>query len=230
MQNVGKSHRAKYKVMLIVVAVLLLLTACGSSNNYEIEDTLLTQNDTNQTTEQGSSVRPTQPNVSYNVGDIIQLGAFNWIVLDIQDNNALIITEEFIDRVSHQWGFGIWSGSSLFVELNDVFYSSFGDEDRARIIETMIYTDMYPYFETDTIDKAPSRIFLLSIEEVKQYFPNAETRILTWLNGNPTGWWLRSPGVDFGRAAYVGTDGEIVTRTDINGLFLLRPAMWISLN
>ena len=226
-------RKTYYVGMLIVTAVILLFVACGSNENgYSVDNTLSAPNNANQTTEHGSHTPP-QLNARYNVGDIVRLGAFNWIVLDIQDGNALIIAEESIDRVSYQLGSGdalTWSSSSLKFELHDVFYSSFGDEDRARIVETIIFTDMYPYFEDDSVDKASSRIFLLSIEEVERYFPNAESRILTWVNGNPTGWWLRSPGVAFGRVAHVGTDGEIVTRTDINGLFLLRPAMWISIN
>jgi hypothetical protein len=98
----------------------------------------------------------------------------------------------------------------------------------------------------DTIDK----VFLLSIEEAVKYFgdsgqlqnrpKNADylindqynsARIAKFSDDEASWWWLRSPGRDSNRAAYVLDFGYI----DLSGGFFnrddggVRPALWLKL-
>ncbi len=63
----------------------------------------------------------------YEIGSIISFGYYNWRVLDIQNNAALIITEEIIEqRAYHDTYKDItWADCSLRKYLNGEFYDKF---------------------------------------------------------------------------------------------------------
>lgn len=70
----------RFSVTLFLLAILLSLAGCG--------------NEAAQPTEESKS-----PNVEkqiYEVGDVVNFGDYRWIVLDVQDNKALLLTEECI--------------------------------------------------------------------------------------------------------------------------------------
>ena len=106
--------------------------------------------------------------------------------------------------------------------LNGEFYESFSEADRARIIEVTNLNNDNPWYGTSGGNPTTDRIFLLSIDEVLQYFgdswqiktrymyPNCEwckDEFLPWIDDqfnlnrravDETGivqhWRLRSPG------------------------------------
>jgi hypothetical protein len=115
------------------------------------------------------------------VGDIIEFGDYNWIVLDVQDNYALIITERaYILREGgywHEiWGPITWGASSIRRYLNDDFYNRFSEADRMRIRETYVKNNDNPWNDTDLWysstggENTTDKIFFLSVEEVVRYF------------------------------------------------------------
>lgn len=77
------------------------------------------------------------------IGDKIVFDKYEWRVLDIQNNTALIITEYIIEqRAYHDAYIDItWADCSLRKYLNDEFYDKFTAADKSRIIILIWFTD-----------------------------------------------------------------------------------------
>ena len=72
----------------------------------------------------------------FNIGQAMPFGGYNWRILDIKNNAALIITEYIIEqRAYHDVYKDItWAGCSLRKYLNGEFYDKFNTTDKSRII------------------------------------------------------------------------------------------------
>jgi len=166
------------------------------------------------------------------VSDIILFGSYEWRVLDIQNNAALIITEDIIEcRPYHNILMDItWADCDMRKYLNSDFYNRFTEEEKARIITVTNKTPDNPWFGThggaDTVDN----IFNLTIEDVVcKYFGDSSAllynrgknqtywfqrkdknnfRRIAKYKGIITKWHLRTPGKYQNRIACVGADGE----------------------
>ena len=116
------------------------------------------------------------------VGDIIQFGLYDWLVLDVQGNQALIITEGtvLLSFVYHMAVRDVtWETSHMRHWLNgEIFYTEFSWREQARIAETYVINNNNPwdFLKTHGYANAPGgnntvdRLFLLSIDEVLRYF------------------------------------------------------------
>ena len=170
---------------------------------------------------------PAPAPVSVSIGDLIQFGAHDWRVLDVQGSRALIITENVI--MQREFGGLPWQGSLIRHYLNSTFFNTFSPQDQARIAETNVAVSINPlgFGLSGFVDSTytTDRIFLLSIEEVVRYFGDSgllaeysneafpissisdnfnSARVARDLNGTASSWWLRTPGLD-GEGA-VGSD------------------------
>ena len=210
------------------------------------------------------------------VGDIISFGEYQWRVLELQDDKMFVISEYIIaieefpqGRLSHydirdmmqrqreQMHDGVrrwyivditWADSLIRQWLNDDFYMSFTLEERARIVETTVINNANPWSGVSGGNNTVDKIFLLSIEEVVQYFGDSgqlQNRPgNTWLirdqyhdarlaiNVNVPrrqygDWWLRSPGRYGNYAAYVGRFGIDVGGRSVTASDSIRPALWL---
>jgi len=168
-------------------------------------------------------VVPSQHAITVRAGDMIEFGGYDWRVFEVSGNNAKIITENVIimeeGRFNSFWGPTTWEASALRRYLNDEFLTSFSVEDRARIQETYIVNTDNPWYGTLAGNDTTERIFLLSLEEVVQYFGDSgqlenqpaglinSQKGIMWINdeynsarigrdeaGSALWWWLRSPG------------------------------------
>jgi len=153
----------------------------------------------------------------------IVFGGLRWLILAEQDNKRLLISEQVLDcKPYHTRQQDItWAECSLRAYLNGEFLSkTFTTEEQAHIIK-----------QNETTDK----IFLLSLEEVMQYFGDNdqfnETRRARNTQGKYNYWWLRSPGAKACFAAIVRSDGLVNTKgrivDDAGGG--VRPAMWVGI-
>lgn len=168
-------------------------------------------------------------------GDIIKFGNYDWQVLDIQNDRALIITERIIEqRPYHDAYIDItWADCSLRKYLNAEFYDAFSDVDKSRIISVINKNPNNQWYGTTGGTDTKDNIFLLSIEEVackyfgdssailyspkknKRYWferkdENNHKRLAKLQNSDSWWWWLRSPGRVSIKAVYIwGTDGTI---------------------
>ena len=141
---------------------------------------------------------PTPAPVRYSVGDIIQFGPYDWRVLDVQGNQALIITDRVIDqRMYHHTIEAVtWETSEIRQWLNNDFFSSFSPEDRARIAETHVinndnpwdFSEFHGWVNTPGGNNTVDRIFLLSIDEVLRYFGDSGLVALVATMGFERAW------------------------------------------
>ncbi|MDR2505592.1 MAG: DUF6273 domain-containing protein [Oscillospiraceae bacterium] len=169
----------------------------------------------------------------YKVGSIISFGGYDWRVLDIQNNAALIITEDIIEhRAYHDTYQDItWADCSLRKYLNGEFYDRFSEADKSRIIPTLNQNLDNQWYGTMGGADTQDNIFLLSLEEaVCRYFGDSSSKLHNpgknqryWFerkdenNGKrcaqfkkrTTWYWLRSPGRVSKKAVYIHGDGNI---------------------
>ncbi|MDR2533016.1 MAG: DUF6273 domain-containing protein [Oscillospiraceae bacterium] len=233
----------KLMAIILTLALVLSFTACGNGGGGGIsqaeadrlQDTLDNASDNNT----GSENNPID---SVSVGDVIQFGALEWRVLEIQDGMALIITEDVIDRRPYHADGGdiTWEHSSLRAYLNGEFYNSFSSSEQGRIIETTIINSNNPTRGTAGGNNTTDNIFLLSIDEANNYFTDNASRIALNANGEASWWWLRSPGDSCNYAAIVYGVGNVYEGGEGGGVRVgggnvyynhggVRPALWLNL-
>jgi len=192
-------------------------------------------------------------------GDIITLGHYEqdnntangaeeiqWIVLEVQDGKALVISKYALDSREYNLGFSgtSWGTSQIRQWLNaDFMGEAFTEEEQEGIIETTVVNHGNELYGTVGGNNTQDRLFFLSVDEAEEYFALDEER-----TGMPTAyaiakgiavkengecyWWLRTPGDLQHKAAGVGGGGSIdydgaITDYRMGGV---RPAMWIELD
>lgn len=225
------------KWICIWVTLLLSLSACG----------LLAQE--NAAVATGDSLiygHYEQDNDQSNGAEPIE-----WIVLDVQDTRALLLTRYAVDSRNYHPGereksFPTWAKSSIREWLNgDFMAAAFTEQEQAAIVETTLENKTYKknLGGADTTD----RVFLLSRDEVEQYLPTFDSRLCTptayalahgaWestkyeLDGvRCTWWWLRTPGYYRSCAASVRTRGTITSNRVYDESGAVRPAIWLDLS
>ncbi len=178
-------------------------------------------------------------------GDPVEI---EWQVLAVEEGRVLLITKYGIEagRYHQTYTRVTWESSDMRAWLNGEFYdTAFDPAEKERIAEVQITnpdnTEMGAKGGNDTKD----RIFLLSIDEAGEYFPDDDARRCGFTKvskGNATGyatdkagnsvWWLRSPGKVDVLVGY--TDGSVVhedgtdagsrnaAAVDLNGRILVK--------
>ena len=170
-----------------------------------------------------------------------------WLVLEVRDDKALIITEKVIDAMDFAPGApAYWENSVLRVWMNGPFVSAaFTEEEQELLIPTEIRDEdesMNPTVTTDIF-------FALSREEAERYFPSdadrraaptpyaLEKRIHT--ADGACWWWLRSKANTYNvfrrSICHVETDGSVYLPgagacRDGKENIGARPAGWVRLS
>lgn len=167
------------------------------------------------------------------VGDKIIFDRYEWRVLDIQNNAALIITEDIAElRAYHDISIDIiWADCELRKYLNSEFYDKFNVINKSKIISVTNKNPDNPWYGTKGGEDTRDNIFLLSIEEVVcRYFGDSSAKLQNrgknqkyWFqrkdennskrkskfDGCEWWWWLRSPGRANWKAVYIHGDGNV---------------------
>ena len=186
--------------------------------------------------------------------DTIHFGNYDWRVLDIKNDKILIITEDIVELRWYHNGFvdTTWADCQLRKYLNTEFYNTFKSEEKKKIeaIENCNFDNQW--FKTKGGIDTTDNIFLLSLEEVCEYFGDSNENLKIkgkqkWLiddennqkrqakYGALNHWWrLRSPGYYGRTSASVNSNGNVYVRG--NGIFGrprdgggLRPVLWLKL-
>lgn len=170
------------------------------------------------------------------IGDKIAFDKYEWRVLDIQDNTALIITEYIIEQRAYHDAYKdiTWADCSLRKYLNGEFYDKFTEADKSRIIPVINKNPDNQWYGSKGGADTQDSIFLLSLEEVAcRYFGDSSSKLYNpgknqryWfqrkdennskriarLAGVEWGWWwwLRSPGRVNVKAVYLHGDGNLI--------------------
>ena len=113
-----------------------------------------------------------KPQKTPEIGSIIPFGGYNWLVLEIQNDKALILCDKITEKRTYNQNQEnvTWETCTLRSYLNGALYNKFSPQDKARIIETRITTNDNPWYDIKGGSASKDRIFLLSIEEVIKYF------------------------------------------------------------
>jgi len=170
------------------------------------------------------------------VGDKISFGCYDWRVLEIRNNMALIITEYIIEQRAYHDAYKdiTWEDCSLRKYLNTEFYNKFDAIHKARIIPVINKNLDNQWYGSKGGEDTQDRIFLLSIEEaVCKYFGDSSSKLHNpgknqryWFQRKDENnskriarfvankqsiwwWWLRSPGRVNVKAVYIHGDGNI---------------------
>lgn len=167
--------------------------------------------------------------------------AIEWLVLDIQDGKALVISKYALDCQPYnvEKEEVTWETCSLRTWLNSDFYNSaFSSKEEARISVATISVDS----GTSTQDK----VFLLSEAEANECFASDSARqckptdyaIANGVRVRTRGddeyygncsWWLRSNSGAYYSCTVISAKG----RDNLNNIYSdgssVRPAMWIDL-
>lgn len=172
------------------------------------------------------------------VGDYITLGKYEqdndkketedieWLVLDIQDSKALVISRYALDCMPYNDTLDevTWESCSLRKYLNGEFVAAaFTDEEDEMILPTLNTNEGNSEFDTQGGKDTNDKVFLLSEKEFNKYFVDNEIPFFC----SPTAyaesqgsyrddgtyaldaalWWLRTPGVSNDMATEVITTG-----------------------
>ena len=170
------------------------------------------------------------------VGNIIEFGKYDWIVLDIKKDRALIITEHIVEQRPYHDAYTevTWADCALRKYLNGDFYDEFSMADKLRISPVVNKNPNNEWYGTSGGADTEDRIFLLSMEEAAcQYFgdsssllynprknqrywferkdKNNSKRVATLESNNKQvwWWWIRTPGRVGVKAVYIHGDGNI---------------------
>lgn len=197
-------------------------------------------------------------------GDYITFGAYeqdnnkengkeliDWLVLDKQDGKLLVISKyaldkkAYTDRITSKVGWNTsWEICSLRRWLNNDFINStFSSAERAMIPTVLVASDQYQDQGVNLSNGTQDRVFLLSLEELNQYFASNEARICQATdyasanNGsdrdnNDCEWWLRSfimktrfDAITVEKNGAIHESGKHITYN-----YAVRPVIWIDLN
>jgi len=166
-------------------------------------------------------------------GDILILAGIPWLVLDVQDGKALVISEHVLEfrKINQENREMTWDRCDIRQYLNGEFIEvTFSDEEKGRIIETGVPNNANPDLGTNSGEDTIDRVFFLSIDEARLYLPDNESRKAQFDDGVPAWWWLRSAGGKITHFARVRSGGLI----DLGGNYVnvvggVRPAMWVSI-
>lgn len=186
-----------------------------------------------------------------NFGKYMQSGtsekeSITWKILHKEGNKALVISKYALDcKPYNDTETGVtWETCSLRNWLNGEFFNSaFSEKEKEKILTTNVTAESNPKYDTPAGNDTEDKVFLLSINQSKEYFESASERscnatIYSQKQGADTKkgdfcwWWLRSPGDNSNYAAGVNSDGS-VNRSghSINDdSDAVRPAMWIKLD
>ena len=169
------------------------------------------------------------------------------MVLAKDGTKILVVSKYALDCKQYNTSYtGVtWENCTLRKWLNNDFINAaFSADEKAMIPTVTAWTDKDPHYRTNPGNATQDQVFLLSITEVNKYFNSDSARqckatdyavssgaFVNSSNGN-CGWWLRSPGGDQDRAAYVRDTGDVSgygTDVDHDSL-AVRPALWIDLS
>ena len=128
------------------------------------------------------------------------------LAIDLEQDTALVIAEKPICEKAYHYKCELvtWNKCSLRSWLNGEYYEeTFSKDEHKAIIETPLENSNNPQSGTPGGNQTKDRIFLLSIDEAKEYFIDDSDRTTdSW-------WWLRSPGYGSSNAAYVNYAGSV---------------------
>lgn len=193
------------------------------------------------------------------VGDCITFGTYEqdnnldngkeeieWIVLKVQDGKAFVISKKALDCKQYNTSLAdvTWETCTLRQWLNSEFMdAAFTGEEKEKIPTVEVPADQNPLYATHSGKATRDKVYLLSIDEVNQYYADDSERMceptdyavamgayVHKTNGNC--WWsLRTSGELQNKGAGVRSGGDVSEHgspVDYTNT-AVRPVMWIEI-
>ncbi len=241
----------KVRITALVLAASFLITACNNSSDSASSVSSERTRDTTTASSVASSntAASSETSLSDNNKDdkVVIFGKYageplEWIVLDNKDGKTLLLTKYVIeaknyhdkedaeDRDSFSYRINDWKNCTLRYWLNSSFYQSFSDNEKKAIQQTRNLSTTTSDNQRIEVD---DYVFLLTNDEVKQYFKNtkdgigyatehAKSGILTVQEDDSCCWWLL-------RGNYVLNSGFPARGHNYKSTGIgVRPAIWVS--
>ncbi|MBR2067454.1 MAG: leucine-rich repeat protein, partial [Solobacterium sp.] len=203
----------------------------------------------------------------YKAKETIKLGSYyqsnsttkepiEWIVLKREGRYALVVSKYilYVDRFNNSYDLynypttTDWANTTMREKLNTTFYNeAFSAEDKKKIAQRSISISNNTRFGTAGGSASNDHVFLLSEEEVKNYFENdmerkaeatqyaiKKARSEYGEGPNEKGgsyYWLRNSGLTKMNKQYVHNSGMVdeIGMATTNTITGVRPALWIEL-
>ncbi len=152
--------------------------------------------------ENNSYAVSSEPENEYKIGNTITFSKRSWLVLDVQDNKALIIsvhqsykpyddTPYYYSRKEEPY---TWEISYLRKYLNGEYYNNFTIPERNRILTVDLVNEDNSDWGSEGGNNTQDKIFVLSASEMLKYCDTiTEFKNKLSLKWGPYGW-LRTPG------------------------------------
>ena len=171
---------------------------------------------------------------NYEQGSGIQ--PIEWLVLEENEESCLLISRYTLEELRYHGRKEpvTWETSGLRAWLNSEFLDlAFSPEEQSAILVTEVDNSLgNPIFDTDGGNNTEDRVFLLSREEVKTYFPSEGERLceptLHSKRASLAGyshWWTRSPGSKPYYADYINYRGAVISQNVDNKFTAIRPVL-----
>ena len=180
-----------------------------------------------------------------------------WLVLDKSGDSLFVISLYAVASAVYSTSKDTnitWETSGVRAWLNGEFYDeAFTSDEKASVQTTSVPAEKNPRYEKISAgNPTEDKLFILNIQEAEQYFTNNASRSCSPSRAVQAGggftisvkpwysdlsyccmWWLRSPGMDATKVAYVDKGGSLNyngNRIDYDNKTCIRPVMWLSVN
>ena len=212
----------------IVSTLICVLKGISIQNNEETKQVKIKNQSKIKKTSEEKILSNKKINKETNIGSIITFGNIDWIVLDIQNDRALILSKDIIEnRPYNKEKTVTWETSDIRKYLNSKFYKNFTEEEQQIIVETLLDNKSKDKNRKGG-NKTNDKIFLLSIEETIKYFVNDSNRVAMFKNEKDW-WWMRSPAGNNNYFAVVSDKGDVTGNYFQKFNSGVRPALWIKI-
>lgn len=252
---------------VLLLSLLLSLTACGQTTSQQTQTGA--EAGTVSAEQSAAKAEPLSAG-ELGWGAIVSFGSYEqdkdltngkepieWMVLDVQEDRVLLVSRQILeDRAFDESGEDrLWNESSLRTWLNDSFFQeAFTEREQASVQLSHLETPGESVHDTELVPATEDRVFLLSIQEVEQYFGlawgstghfydndvKAQPTAYALSGGMETknqraSWYLRSSGWMGDRPfSSVSEDGGITSVSDVGPVEGkvrgVRPAVWVDLD
>ena len=246
-------------VVVSVIAIFVIITAViNSVSRKDDSDIVITPSDVGNDYEISSYVQaevvPLEECKKIKEGLHISFGSYKqgangevqpieWRVLKVQGSKALVISERLLDYLPYHDSEDnvTWETCSLRKWLNkDFLNEAFTAAEQKKIVTVKNSNPKNPEYAIKGGKDTQDKIFLLTIEDAKEYFSSDEERMAyTTDYAHKNGydgdyrvdyWWLRSPGDSRSSAAGVRDLGIVLyhgQRVNSSGV-AIRPVLWLN--
>ena len=213
-------------------------------------------------------VRPLDNGQKVEVGNIVTFGSYpqsktgasapiQWIVLDVKDGKALLLSRYVLDSVQYHGEYEsvTWEKSDIREWLNTVFLKAAFGTGNERLVSSVSKADRTPEQDNaaDPGNDVTDKVFLLSAVDVLNTSYGFNTSVhsgyqdpirmavptdyaiskdVPYYDDGNAEWWLRSTGGNGGKnAVYIYSDSFVCT---LGGYVIhekgVRPSVWVTLN